>query len=455
MDRRLRALAEQLDAGLIARREFLHRAAILTGGSAAGPSVLRRMASAQSRPKLRVWLFRSFLRAANDVLAKQIENWAKERKVDVDLDFATFGEREHKFMGAVEAGIWPEVAELNLFGPRRYRAKLWGGVFGVVTELAAARGGLLPIAERATKVDGAFLAVPRYTMTSLFYIRSDVMEEKGLKPPRLYDPDVIEFGKKTQNPDKGLWGFGQTLGPSEDGNGFLQHILWNYGGGVWDKDGKPALATSNREANLKALQFGVDTILKHKIQPPGVMAWTDVSNNEAYLAGKLATTNNGPSLYYAMVQTGHELASKTRLVRTPAGPAGSFVASGAYSWGLSGGQTPGQAQLSLDMVRWVENETRFSEYVRAARGLAGPVYKAQAEHPYWKEGPNSEAVLQNILHGVHPGYPGPMTLAAADVQAQNVLADMAGRVVTGGYSPEVALKEAHQRVEEIYSMRRA
>ena len=62
----------------------------------------------------------------------------------------------------------------------------------------------------------------------------------------------------------------------------MQNILWDYGGGVWDKDGKPALGTTFLKQNLAALQFAVDTIQKHKIQPPGVMSWTDVHNNEAY-----------------------------------------------------------------------------------------------------------------------------------------------------------------------------
>jgi hypothetical protein len=43
-----------------------------------------------------------------------------------------------------------------------------------------------------------------------------------------------------------------------------------------------------------------------------------------------------------------------------------------------------------------------------------------------------------------------MTPAVDEVQSQNVLTDMAARAVIGGLSPETALKEAHQRVEEIY-----
>ena len=41
MDNRLKHLAEQLDAGLIPRREFLRKAAVITGGTAVGLHALR------------------------------------------------------------------------------------------------------------------------------------------------------------------------------------------------------------------------------------------------------------------------------------------------------------------------------------------------------------------------------------------------------------------------------
>ena len=75
------------------------------------------------------------------------------------------------------------------------------------------------------------------------------------------------------------------------------------------------------------------------------------------------------------------------------------------------------------------------------------------DSPYWKSDPNFDAMLQNILRCVNIGHPGPMTPAAAEVQGQKILTDMAGRVVVGGLSPEAALKEAHARVEEIYKIR--
>jgi 2-dehydropantoate 2-reductase len=142
---------------------------------------------------------------------------------------------------------------------------------------------------------------------------------KGVKLPKLYDPDVVEMAKKCQDPSKDIWGFGQTLNRSDDGNGYMNNILLDYGGGVWDKDGKPALGTSFLKQNLAALQFSVDTIQKHKIQPPGVMSWTDVHNNEAFIAGKLVSTNNGASLYYGLVSKKNPIAEKTLVIQTPGG----------------------------------------------------------------------------------------------------------------------------------------
>jgi multiple sugar transport system substrate-binding protein len=452
MDQRLRHLAEQLDAGLIARREFLRKAAVVTGGAAAGLATLRTMAAAQPKTKLRVWLFKSFVTAGNDVVARHIEAWAKERGVEVELDWATFGDREQKFVAVIEAGNPPDIAEMNIYGPMRYKAAL-RDVSKIASDVAGARGGLLPFAERAMKLEGKVLGVARYSMTTVFFIRKDIMEAKGLKPPKVYDPDVVEFARKTTEPAKDLWGFGQTLNRSDDGDGFMSNILWDYGGGVFDKDAKPAIGTTFLKENLAALQFAVDTIQKHKVQPPGVMGWTDVSNNEAYMAGKLVTTNNGASLYYAMVNRKHELASKTQLVLTPGGPGGSFVGSSCYNWAIFGKSK--HADLCEDLIRWVEDEKRFSEYLQVSVGQAGPVYKGRVDNPYWKSDPNFDAILQNILRSVNIGYPGPMTPAAAEVQGQKILTDMAGRVVVGGLSPEAALKEAHARVEEVYKMRRA
>src|SRR5262245_41128596 len=353
MYHRLRRLAEQLEACLIARRTLLLMAAAITGGTAAGLSVLNKMAQAQSGTKLRIWLFKSFVTAGNDILAKQVENWAAERKVQVETDWATFGDREQKFVAAIEAGNPPDMAEMNYQGPARYKPAL-RDVSKLAKDIANARGGLLPFAERVVNINGQYFGVVRLAFPGGLFVRKDLLDAKGVKLPKTYDPDVVQMAQKCQDPSKDLWGLGQTLNRCDDGNGYMQNILWDYGGGVWDKDGKPALGTSFKKQNLEALQFSIDTIQKYKIQPPGVMGWTDVSNNEAYMAGKLVSTNNGASLYYAMVAKKHPLAEKTQVILTPGGPAGSFVFAGTYNWGIFNKSK--NVELCEDLIRWVEDE---------------------------------------------------------------------------------------------------
>ena len=195
MDSRLRVLAEQLAGGVIARREFLRSAAVVTGGTAAGLHVLGKMASAQGKPKLRVWLFKSFVTAGNDVLARHVESWAKEKNVEVEMDWATFGDREQKTVAAIEAGNPPDIAEMNILGPMRYKAAL-RDISKLTGDIAKSKGGMLPFAEQATTIEGKSYGVPRYAMISAFFIRKDIMEAKGLKPPTVYDPDVLEFARK-------------------------------------------------------------------------------------------------------------------------------------------------------------------------------------------------------------------------------------------------------------------
>ena len=203
---------------------------------------------------------------------------------------------------------------------------------------------------------------------------------------------------------------------------------------------------------MAALQFAVDTIQKHKIQPPGVMGWTDVSNNEAYMAGKLVTTNNGASLYYAMVTRKHELAPKTLLILTPGGPAGCFVTSSCYNWAIF--QKSKHAELAEDLIRWIEDEKRFEEYLEGLGRPGRPGLPGARGQSVLEVGSElRRACSRTSSSACRIGHPGPITPAAAEVHGQKILTDMAGRVVVGGLTPEAALKEAHARVEEIHKIR--
>ena len=64
------------------------------------------------------------------------------------MDWATFGDREPKFVAAIEAGNPPDLAEMNIYGPMRYKAAL-RDVSKVATEVARRpRAGCCPSPSR-------------------------------------------------------------------------------------------------------------------------------------------------------------------------------------------------------------------------------------------------------------------------------------------------------------------
>ena len=449
-DPRLSGLAAELDAGLIARREFLRKSAVLTGGTAAGLAVLRGMASAQPKTKLRIWLFKSYVTGGNDILAKHVEAWAKERNVEPEFDWATFGDREQKFVAAIEAGNPPDVAEMNYQGPMRYKAALRDET-KLAKDLAAARGGLLPYADRVMQFNGQYYGIARLAFGGGLHVRKDLLAEKGLKMPKVYDPDVIDVAKKCQDPSKDIWGFGQTLNRCDDGNGFMQNILWNYGGSAWDKDGKPALATSN----LKAEHGGAAVRGRHDPEAQGPAARRHGLERREQQRG----VHGGQARHHQqrrqpVLRDGGQEAPAVR--ENPghphAGRAGRHV---RLRRRLQLGRVP-----EVEVPRAGRGHDPLGRGREAVRGVhegvqrpGRPVYKSRAEHPYWKSDPNYEGMLQNIMRSMWPGYPGPITPAAIEVQAQYMLCDMAGRVVSAGSRSRRALKETHGRIEEVYKIR--
>ena len=452
MDSRLRSVAEQLDANQIARREFLRRAAVVTGGTAAGLGVLRRMAHAQSGAKVRVWLFKSFVTNSNDILAKQVEAWAKERKVQVEMDWATFGDREQKFVAAIEAGNPPDLAEMNYLGPMRYRPAL-RDVTALSTDIAGGQGGTAPDrrALRRDRRPARRSGPPR-------------AGRAGSSSARTSSTPKVSRRRSSTTPTSSRWRRSARIPPRICGASDRRSTVRTTAMGscstscgptaasAWDKEGKPALATSFLKQNLEALQFAVDTIQKHKIQPPGVMAWTDVHNNEAYIAGKLVSTNNGASLYYAMASKKHPLAEKTQVILTPGGPAGSFSGPSCYSWGIFKASKHRRPLPRTSFAGW-RTKSASTSTCRRRSARRGPCTRRGWTTPTGRRIRTSTAWCRTSSAAPDPDIPGRCTPAAIEVQAQYILCDMAGRVVVGGLSPEAALKEAHKRIEEIHKIR--
>ena len=79
-----------------------------------------------------------------------------------------------------------------------------------------------------------------------------------------------------------------------DGNAYCYWLVMAFGGKMVDENQK---VTINSKETIEALKYGkalYETFI------PGTQSWLDPSNNKALIAGEVAMTQNGVSLYFSI-----------------------------------------------------------------------------------------------------------------------------------------------------------
>ena len=240
---------------------------------------------------------------------------------------------------------------------------------------------------------------------------------------------------------------GQSWNRSADGYGVFQALLYSYGGGWADEQGNYKSIVNDTWRTV--VRWASEIYLTDKTVPPDAMSWTGFGNNEAFLTGKIAFTFNGPSIYYVLEKENRPILKDTVMAVKPAGPAGRNHDVFLLSWTVF--NTSKQPELARDLIRFVMSSDEAKKYMHASSGQMVPAFERLRADPYWQKNESYRAVLEAPKYARTPGWPGPLTAAAAEVVATNVLTDLCARVIVDGWDIERALAEADQRIRDIYA----
>ena len=399
------------------------------------------------KPRLRVWLLRTYVPDANKALEASIAEWARQKNVETSIEYFTFDDIETKYVAAIETDSLPDVGQLQTISPSRYHGmgRLMD-VSDVVTDVERTNGPLLDSALPAIRFGGRFYAVPFNYITDVLFVRTDVFKKAGVPYPKTWE-EVREAARRIKAKGVMDYPLGQSWNRSADGYGVFQALLYSYGGGWADAHGH--YKSIMNDTWRAVVRWASEIYTKDKTVPPDAMAWTGFGNNEAYLGGKIAMTFNGPSIYYVLEKENRPLLGDTLMLVKPAGPAGQNHDVFLLSWGVFNGTK--HAELARDLVRFVMSPDEARKYMYQSWGQMVPAFEKLRRDPYWQKNPSYKAVLEAPSHAHTPGYPGPLTPAAAEVVATNVLTDLCARVIVEGWDVERALAEADKRIRDIYA----
>ncbi len=412
------------------------------------PSTGEAGAQPAAANSLTVWAHRSFAPPADDVLLAQIDTWATENNVEVELvaeiDVPTMNDR---LMAAVESKVLPDISAVA--GGRvalHYPANLYADVSDLFGEFDEQYAGYFRAASQTATIDGAQWVIPWSVDTSLMYYRTDILESKSLAIPATWE-EYAQTMLAAQNPPE-TYGAGIALNKEAgDCNSTYTMMLYAYGASYVAEDGTTIVINSPETRNW--LNFVVDGMYNQGIFPPGAFEWDNASNNAAYQDESAVSINNPASVLVWMLENKPELADVTAIQALPAGPAGAFSSAGTrLAWAIFNTSAPEKQELSKDMLRYLQAPEQYEPWIQLA--FAAPALGAFESMEVWQD-PKRAGFLDAAKNGVLAGYPGPITPAFAELDSLMPSTSMVLRVIIDGWTVDEAVEEAEQVALDVYS----
>ena len=396
--------------------------------------------------KLSLWRLKTYIPPADKILDTNAQECAKKAGLELAIQTYTFDDMWTKFTAAIESKTLPDIAELDAVGPARL-ANLGrlADVSDVVVAATKELGTILPNADGAVKFGGKYYAVPHYAIPLVLFYRPDILTKVGAEPPDTWE-DIQKVSEKVKKAGMQEYPNGFPWNRTGDGYDPAMSLLWSYGAAWVDKSGK--FTGIPKTAGVEALKVVTRAYLADKTAAFDYLSWSGATNNEAFMAGKITFTPNGPSILYQEESTQHPLLKDTAIKVMPKGPSGRNLAlTFVMNWAVpTDGKSQKEAKALVGCVMAREN---FVKYMQGSFRQMVPLFAKPLDDPYWNT-PSGKIIVDTVKQGHPVGWPGPTTSAAAEVVSSNVLTDMITRVIVDKVTPEAAVDEANKRIKEIY-----
>lgn len=461
----------------ISRRELLLGAAVMSGGAllaacaprAAAPAPAAAPAAEAAKPteapaaakggKVQVLHRQEYFKELETALKTQTEEYIKSIGYEPDVSTVNpevFGDFMAKMQAAVSAGAPPDLTYHGNSIAQMFDQELTEDHTALVGDLVKANGDIVPAAaERNAKFEDKWWAAPHSANIGGWFVRKDVAEAAKVDLSKFNTlQERLDAAVKMSDPAKEMYGWGMTVNKSGDGHGLIQVAIQAFGGRSVDESGKKI--TFNSKETVEGVKWlaAIYTDPKYKtILPPGVESWTDTSNNEAYLAGKIAITTNAPSVYAKAKKDKNPVFEKTAWLGFPTTNDGKIVlGSGGNLWYtiMKGAKQVDAAKQII--MHFMEAKT-FAPLAALGGGLVMPAYKSGWTDDLLKVDANFP-MLRDIMFNPNDytgfAYPAKSNAAIDAWFATGFLSEMMANVISGKMSAEDAVADATKKGAVIF-----
>ncbi len=387
-----------------------------------------------------------------------VTDYATKNGVKLDISTANpelFGDFMAKMQAAVQAGVPPDLGYHTLSITQMHSLDIVEDVTDVVDELVKMYGDVVPLtAAKNAKIDGKWWAVPFMSFSNAWFGRKDLFDKAGIDPQSLDTFDKRrDAALKISDPANKVWGWGMTINKSGDGHGVIIDVIQAFGGSITDQSGtKVTFNSPETVAGVKWLQETYGSEKYKPMLPPGIESWTDPSNNEAYLAGTTGMTQNAFSVYAKAKKDKNPVFPNTVIMHKPKTNDGKLLEAGGSGWFtiFKGSKNIDAAKkLIMHMI----DPATFTPIAQVAGGLLLPAYKNQWTDEILSIDPNFPIVKEIVFNpNAYTGtaYPADPNAAIDGVLPAAIPSQMMANVLNGSMTPEEAVKDAHDKIVQIF-----
>ena len=361
-----------------------------------------------------------------------------------------------KFLAAVRGQSMPDIAEAYSYHPLQFAALDQMEPMDDIIALWKSNGTLDNIfnefAYKKFFWKNQYWGVPYNLDIRPIYYRKDLLEAKGIKPPKTWD-EFQAAAIAANDPANGVFGAVFPAGNFHIAQHFYMSFMFQAGGSILDKDGNLIFGTTAKDANVKALTFLTDLATKHKVTPPGIAAYNTDEAHTIFVQGRAAFGFGTGGVIFRLMKENPSLFDKVGILEVlegPGGPANKLTA-GFYNPMFVWKHSPGK-EAAKTFIKWFIQSGRLEPLYKAVPGQHWPIFKSDVA----SERVKSNRLLEEALTKVVPyatdfAYPGFGRPEMGVIDGEKLFAAPVNEVVVGSKTPEKAVMDAHNEMKKVFA----
>ena len=439
----------------LSRRDVLKAGVAVTAAAAGSglvlPNGVARTAPAwnnqpESNAQIRVLRWKQFVQGDIDAFNANTKKFTAETGIKVRVDTESWEDVRPKAAVAANVGAGPDIIIGTNDDPHKFPEKLVP-LNDLADYLGGKYGGWYDVCKSYGIRGNDWIALPQGVNGSCFNYRISAVRKAGFET---FPNDLPGLLKLCQALKAAGTPAGFALGHATgDANNWTHWCLWAHGGKVVDQNSKVVLDSPETIAALEYAKQLADTFIS------GTLSWQDPNNNKAFLAGDIALTGNGISIY-AVAKNSKDpavlaIAKDMNHAPNPIGPVGRPMEQNlqmvAFLFKYS--KYPKAAK---EYLRFMWEEEQYGPWMAASNGYVSQPLKAYASNPIWTVDPKNTPYRDAAGRSVQNGYAGPLGYASAAVMGDFIVVDMFAEVCSGNQTAKAAAQRAADRAKRYYEI---